>query len=105
MNSSVVIQTLLDAVLTQSRNDDVAAGLVALFAGFGLMLALVAFAFLAFTIYCWWRIFDKAGYGGVYSLMMLIPFFGPIIVLVFLAFGTWPALSQRTDTITRPGPT
>jgi hypothetical protein len=50
----------------------------------GLVLVAVA---LVITI--WWRIWDKTGYGGAMSLLMLIPIIGFIMILV-LAFGDWP---------------
>jgi hypothetical protein len=36
-----------------------------------------------------WRIASKAGYAGVLSLLMLVPFVNFIIILIF-AFAEWP---------------
>lgn len=36
-----------------------------------------------------WRIFQKAGYTGVLSLLMLVPL-ANIFMLYFLAFSNWP---------------
>ena len=44
-----------------------------------------------FPIFCFWRIFAKAGFNGAMALLCLIPGIGMIIVLCILAFGTWPA--------------
>ena len=46
-------------------------------------------AVLALVITIWWRIFDKTGYGGAMSLLMLLPIINLIMLLV-LAFGEWP---------------
>jgi hypothetical protein len=60
-----------------------------------LMVAgVVILASLAFMIYCWWRIFSKAGYSGALGLLVLVPGFGGLIVLCILAFGSWPALRE-----------
>ena len=37
----------------------------------------------------WWKIFSKAGYTGASGLLMLIPFVGIIVLLIF-AFSKWP---------------
>ena len=37
----------------------------------------------------WWRIFSKAGYPGLFGLMMLLPLVNLVLLLV-LAFATWP---------------
>ena len=59
-------------------------------AGFGLLCILgVGLAVVALVITIWWKIFDKTGYGGAMSLLMLIPIVGFIMLLV-LAFGDWP---------------
>ena len=47
------------------------------------------FLVMAFIIFCFWRIFTKAGMSGAMSLLMLIPGIGPIIVVCLLAFGDW----------------
>ena len=78
--------------LLQARPDDAAlAGLMAFGCMFWIILLLAG---IAFPIFCFWRIFTKAGYNGAMSLIWLIPAVGPIIVISILAFGAWPA-SQR----------
>jgi hypothetical protein len=37
-----------------------------------------------------WRIFERAGYSGLYALFHLVPVIGPFIVMAILAFGDWP---------------
>ena len=43
-----------------------------------------------------WLIFQKAGYPGALSLLMLIPVVH-IVLIFFLAFADWPALRQREE--------
>ncbi len=75
--------------MLQPRPDDAAlAGLMAFGCVFWVILLLAAFAF---PIFCFWRIFTKAGYNGAMALIWLIPVIGPIVVISILAFGTWPA--------------
>lgn len=59
-------------------------------AGFIMVYAVIIIAVLAFTIWAYWRMFEKAGYSGALSLLNLIPGFGPLICLIVLAFGRWP---------------
>lgn len=44
---------------------------------------------MAFVVFCFWRIFSKAGMAGALSLLMIIPAIGPLIVVCILAFGEW----------------
>lgn len=75
--------------MLQPRPDDAAlAGLMAFGCVFWIILLLAA---IAFPIFCFWRIFTKAGYNGAMALIWLIPAVGPIVVISILAFGTWPA--------------
>ena len=80
--------------LLQPHHDDAAAaaGILA-----GCMGAYVLFvlAMVAFLIFCFWKIFTKAGYNGAMALLCLIPGIGGIIVVCILAFGEWPALKNR----------
>jgi uncharacterized membrane protein YhaH (DUF805 family) len=52
----------------------------------GIVILLV----IAFTIWVFWRIFEKAGYNGAMALLNLIPGVGHLICLIILAFGRWP---------------
>lgn len=78
----------LYGILQPHPNDAALAGLMAFGCVFWLVLLLAA---LAFPIFCFWRIFTKAGYNGAMALIWLIPVVGPIVVISILAFGTWPA--------------
>ena len=42
-----------------------------------------------------WRICVRAGYSGALSLFHLVPLIGSFIVMLVLAFGTWPAGEAR----------
>ena len=55
-----------------------------------LVYAVVILAIIAFTIWLYWRIFEKAGYSGALSLLNFVPGVGQLICLVILAFGRWP---------------
>jgi hypothetical protein len=55
----------------------------------GLFIFLFVAAAVGFVIFCYWRIFTKAGMNGALSLIMLIPGIGGIIMLCILAFGDW----------------
>jgi len=57
------------------------------FAIFGLIM-LVVFVFM---IFCYWKIFSKAGYSGALSLLMLVPL-ANIILFIWFAFAEWPVL-------------
>ena len=57
--------------------------------GFILFAFLLVLVFLAFTIYCLWRIFTKAGLSGALSLLIFVPGIGGLIVLCILAFMDW----------------
>ncbi|HEX9011398.1 MAG TPA: hypothetical protein VF804_13600 [Holophagaceae bacterium] len=75
--------------MLQPRPDDAAlAGLMAFGCVFWIILLLAA---IAFPIFCFWRIFTKAGYSGAMAFIWLIPVVGPIVVISILAFGTWPS--------------
>jgi hypothetical protein len=60
--------------------------LASLALGYGIFLLVV----VAFTIWVYWRIFEKAGYSGALSLLNLVPGVGPLICVIILAFGRWP---------------
>jgi hypothetical protein len=60
--------------------------------GFILIGLLIAFAFLAFWVFLYWRIFTKAGLSGALSLIIIFPFFGYLIVLCILAFAEWKVI-------------
>lgn len=59
----------------------------------GLPELLVIFVFVIFAIVPFWKIFSKAGYPGIMSLTMFVPFLN-VLMLFFLAFGEWPVLKE-----------
>jgi hypothetical protein len=65
-------------------------------AGFILVYVVIIVGVLAFTIWAYWRMFEKAGFSGAMSLLNLIPGFGPLICLIVLAFGRWPIEDELT---------
>jgi hypothetical protein len=69
------------------RNEDI----IGLFTGvFGCSLVLIIVGFILFV---WWKIFDKAGYGGPFGLLMIVPL-ANLVMLCVLAFGKWPVLQE-----------
>lgn len=50
----------------------------------------IALALVAFQIWLYYRIFNKAGYNGWWSLLALIPGVGTLVVMLVLAFDNWP---------------
>ncbi len=66
---------------------------------FGAMMGtfvLIGLAFIAVTVWLFWRIFVKAGFNGALGLLCLIPSVGFLICIIILAFGEWP--NQRVTT-------
>jgi uncharacterized membrane protein YhaH (DUF805 family) len=59
-------------------------------AGFVVVYAVIILGVIAFTIWAYWRMFEKAGFSGALSLLNLVPGVGPLICLIVLAFGRWP---------------
>lgn len=57
----------------------------------GVMFLWTLFVVVAvvFTIYCTWRVAEKSGYPGVYSLLLLVPVVN-IIVQLYWVFAEWP---------------
>lgn len=72
--------------------------MMAAFGPYFAVFAIVALVIFAFFIFCWWRIFSKAGFSGALSLIFIagiIPLIGPLICLalfVWFAFAQWPAM-------------
>lgn len=64
------------------------------------VFAIVGLVVLVFMIFCWWKIFSKAGYSGALSLIFLaciVPLIGPLIVLgliIWFAFSDWPVAKK-----------
>ncbi len=76
--------------------------LASLALGYGIFLLVV----VAFTLWVYWRIFEKAGYAGALSLLNLVPGVGPLICVIILAFGRWPIEDRLAAALagTQPSP-
>jgi hypothetical protein len=76
------------------------AQILAMMGPFMVVFAIVGLAIAAFSIFCWWKIFSKAGYSGALSLIFLagiIPLIGPFICLglfIWFSFAEWPVQRQ-----------
>jgi hypothetical protein len=53
------------------------------------IIVLLVIPFLALHIVLFWLICKKAGMSPLLSLLCLIPYFGPFIVLCVLTFSSW----------------
>lgn len=65
---------------------------------------LVGLVFMAFFIFCFWRIFTRAGMSGALSLIALVPGVGMIIVVCILAFGEWKVAPMQNAGYIPPYP-
>ena len=60
-----------------------------------LLIVAVMFALtVVVTVVPFWMICTKAGFPGWYSLAVLLPVLN-VVLLFYLAFAEWPALSRR----------
>lgn len=77
------------------------AAMMAAMGPFFAVFAIVGLAIAVFSIFCWWKIFSKAGYNGALALIFLaaiIPLIGPLICLglfIWFAFAKWPVLNKQ----------
>ena len=46
-----------------------------------------------------WRIFRRAGFSGIWSLLLFIPFVGLTIAMLLLAFREWPKVNVKTGAL------
>lgn len=82
----------------------------AVFAAIGTYIACVAvFAIIAIAlmVFAYWKILDKAGYSGAWSLLLLVPGLNGIAsigILLFLAFSEWPVLRRPSVGSQMPPP-
>ena len=58
-------------------------------------IVLVHLLFSLLLIIPTWRICTRAGFSGALSLFHLVPVIGSFIVMLILAFSTWPAGEAR----------
>ncbi|MEO6836067.1 MAG: hypothetical protein ABI231_09230 [Candidatus Tumulicola sp.] len=61
-----------------------------IFGGIMLIVVIVTCALAVFFVWLFWRIFAKTGMNGALGLLCLVPYVGPLICLLILAFGEWP---------------
>ncbi|MBI3437714.1 MAG: hypothetical protein HY054_03505, partial [Proteobacteria bacterium] len=47
-----------------------------------------------FFIFCYWKIFSKAGYSGALSLLLLVPL-ANVVLIIWFAFAQWPVLKGQ----------
>src|ERR1700680_3715785 len=59
------------------------------------VILFVGLLWLLCLVVPFWKIFSKAGYPGVMSLMMCVPILN-VIMLFFLAFSDWPILRSKS---------
>ena len=89
---------------TTSSTDAATAGVLG---GMVLMIVVITCALVVFFVWLFWRIFAKTGMNGALGLLCLIPYVGPLICLLVLAFSRWPiedALAAHGGTVTMPPP-
>lgn len=72
---------------TNTISDATAAGI---FGGLFLIIGLVTIALIVFFVWLFWRIFARTGMNGALGLLCLVPYIGPLICLLMLAFSRWP---------------
>jgi uncharacterized membrane protein YhaH (DUF805 family) len=70
------------------------AAMAPFFATFGLIMLAV----FVFMIFCYWKIFSKAGYSGALSLLMLVPLVN-LVLFIWFAFADWPALKGQQSVV------
>ena len=72
-----------------------------LFAGVMLLISWVAL--IIFFVFLWWRIIEKTGYHGAWSLLIFVPFVN-IGFMIFLALKEWPIHKQLKEGSLRTPP-
>jgi hypothetical protein len=72
---------------TDSATNAAAAGIMG---GVVLVVIIITCALAVFFVWLFWRIFAKTGMNGALGLLCLVPYVGPLICLLILAFGQWP---------------
>ncbi|HVA29497.1 MAG TPA: hypothetical protein VNF68_15045, partial [Candidatus Baltobacteraceae bacterium] len=83
------------SILADASADQASAQIVAMMSAMMGTVLLIALAFIAVTVWLFWRIFVKAGFNGALGLLCLIPSVGFLICILILAFGEWP--NQRAS--------
>ena len=62
-----------------------------------ILTLILLLVFVGFYIFCWWKIFSKAGYHGAWGIAMVIPLVS-VIGIAFLAFSDWPSRRDKIGT-------
>lgn len=60
----------------------------------GFLIALLILAAMVFHTIPYWRVLNRAGFTGWWSLLRHVPVVGLVLLWVF-AFVPWPALDER----------
>lgn len=82
-------------------NEEELAGLLgAYFACIGVFVILM----IAFYVFVFWKILDKAGFNPWLSLLNLLGGIGTFILLAILAFSEWPAMKPGAGRYAPAGP-
>ncbi len=74
-----------------------AAGLIA-------FIAIIVLVFVAFYIFLWWRICNKAGLPGALGFLILLPGIGELVLLCILAFSDWKVVPVPESPYYAPPP-
>lgn len=61
---------------------------------FSLWHWVIVIALIAFAIFPFWRILNKAGFSGAWSFLTLVPVVNLVVIWVF-AFVTWPVEKKQ----------
>ncbi len=76
-----------------AASDTISNSALAFLGAMWLVIAIFVLALVAFYVFVFWRIFEKAGFSGPLGLLVFVPF-GELICLLILAFGEWPSLRK-----------
>ncbi len=90
------------SILADASADQAAAQAMAMVGAMMGTIIIIALAFIALTVWLFWRIFAKAGFNGALGLLCLIPSVGFLICIIILAFGEWPNQRVATTVGTMP---
>jgi len=99
LSLALALTLIQDTSTQQQQQAQQIAGAVAGMMGVFFLIWLVI---MAFIVFCFWRIFTKAGMAGALSLILIIPGIGPLIVVCLLAFGDWKVIPITQATALPP---
>ena len=60
----------------------------------GIEWLMIMVVFRVLMLLLFWRILKRAGLPKAYALLVLIPAFGPLVVLCVMALAEWPVLQK-----------